>query len=332
MSNKTRSSPEVHWPEIIQSVQSPLGFFTLVVLVTNGILGILAYRADPPERTWLIIVIVVILIVLILIVTTLAIVRPQALKGSSISLPFDSTKPEVAAKIREIAKNEAINTELVDPKLVHFIPPLNPIQFKIISFHHDFAPQYFNWPFVPTGAFVVYGVPFFLLPVTDSNGSMIGHVVLDSQPGAYNEPSIRKVEAPVEEAKNVHFLISAGHGYRMYDKVQFLYKRIGYLRFIYKDGTDQRTDLILGKHLREWAFGNSPNLVTELDPAWSKPAWLSHDNTRRFDTLSVPISGSPKYLSMIEIVSEFEQNHPDNAYKTPSIIISAITVERNVSS
>lgn len=323
------------WSGIIQSVQSPIGFFSLAVLVVNSILGILAFRADQPERIWLIRIIVFILVALIVIVTILAIIRPQALKGinvSSVSVQAEPVKSEVDGKIQEIAKNESVDPEMVDPALIRFIPPIHPAQFKIISFWKENSPtQYFNWPFAPTGEIIFYEIPFLLLPVTDSIGSLAGHAVIDLQPGAYNEPNSRKLTMSVAGSKGVHFLISAGHGYREYQHIQFLYKRIGYLRFQFDDGSEQRTDLILGKHLREWAFGNSPDLVTEIDLSWSKPAWLSHNSVKRFDLLSVPITNPPKHLSSVEIISEFEESHPDKPYKTPSIIISAITVERKIS-
>ena len=334
MTPQKDSSQYSHWATIIESVQTPLGFFVLVVLVSNVLLGILASQAEPSQRTWLIYAIVIILSILILVVVGLAILRPEALRGlrpTPAPVTSEQTKAEQDEKIQQIAQDASVKPELIDPKLVRFIPPLKPTQFKIIRFPDQIPSDYYKYPYVPTGKLILYEIPFFLLPVTDANQAALGHAVIDLQPGTLNEPSSKKLETSVDGAKAIHVLISAGHGLRMDGTIQFLYKRIGYMRFVFRDGTEQRTDLVLGKHLREWAFGNSTNLVTELDLFWSKPAWLSHDSTKRFDLLTIPISNQPKDLKAIEVVAEFEEGHPDKPYKSPSIIVSAITVERLVS-
>ncbi len=334
MSRDKVSSQYQFWPAIIQSVQTPLGFFVLVVLVLSVLLFPLAYLAEPSLRFWLTVAIIFLLFLPIICVAILAVFRPEALKGlrpASIPVVSGQVKAEQDAKIQQIAQEASVKPELIDSKLVRFIPPLAPTQFKIVRFPDEIPPKYFNYPFVPTGNLILYQVPFFLLPVTDSRSSLVGHAVIDLQPSTFNDPGSKRLDVSVDNAKCVHILISAGHGWRMHEGIQFLYRRIGYLRFIFEDGLEQRTDLVLGKHLREWAFGNSTNLVTEIDLSWSKPAWLSHDSTKRFDLLTIPIANHPKDLSAIEIIAEFEEGHPDKQVKTPSIIISAITVERSIS-
>jgi hypothetical protein len=218
--------------------------------------------------------------------------------------------------------------DLIDPKLVRFIPPLPPTKFRIINLPRPQRPPYFAYPYAPSGKLVLYEIPFFLLPVLDSRGAMQGHLALDLQPSQTNEPSSQHVDARVTEASVVHFLISAGHAWRVHEGVQFLGSRVGFLRFQFSGGHEQRIDLVLGTHLREWAFGNNPNLVTELDLSMAKPAWLSHDSTRRFDLLSIDLNNAPRDLHSIQVVAQFEDDHPQKTISTPAIIVSAITVER----
>jgi hypothetical protein len=334
MSEEKTPSTYSAWPAIIQSVQTPLGFFALLVLVLSAFLGVLAYRAEPSQISWGMAAVIILLFFLSAVVVALAVFRPEALKGlrsKPVLAATDQPMAEQNIKIQQIANETSVQQDFIDPKLVRFIPPLNPTQFKIVRFPDETPPNYFKYPYVPTGKLIIYQIPFFLLPVTDSDKAALGHAVIDLQPGILNEPSSKNIEVSVNAAKNIHLLISAGHGLRMDGTIEFLYKRIGYLRLIFKDGVEQRTDLILGKHLREWAFGNSTNLVTELDLSWSKPAWLSHDSTKRFDLLTIPISKYPKNLMAIEIIAEFEEEHANKPFKTPSIIVSAMTVERAVS-
>jgi hypothetical protein len=322
------SSPRRSWSSIIQSVKAPLGFYTLVaILIGEVILAIIVAQASY----WLVFTGLALLVVLTGLVTYLAVNRPHALAGTNApSAPNAKELIKAETKVQEIAQASSVSSELIDPKLVRFIPPLNPIQFKIIRFPDEIPPNYYKYPYVPTGMVIIYQIPFFLLPVTDSNQAGLGHTVIDLRPSAFNEPKSKNIEALVDKAKCIHMLISAGHGLRMDGTIQFLYKRIGYLRLIFKNGVEQQTDLILGKHLREWAFGNSTGLVTELDLSWSKPAWLSHDSTKRFDLLTIPITNFPKDLTSIDIVAEFEERHPNKSFMTPSIIVSAITVERAI--
>jgi hypothetical protein len=317
------------WSSVIQSVKSLWGFYALIALL---ITTVILYALRTQTSYLLVFTGLALLVGLTVLATYLAVYRPRALDGSHpTSAPITSEFTKNETKVQEIAHASSVNPELVDPKLIRFIPPLNPTQFKVIRFPDEIPPNYFKHPYVPTGVFINYQIPFFLLPVTDINKAALGHAVIDIQPSLLNEPKSKRLEASVDTAKNVHILISAGHGLRMDGTIQFLFKRIGYLRFVFKDGSEQRTDLVLGKHLREWAFGNSTNLVTELDLSWSKPAWLSHDSTKRFDLLTIPIANQPKDLRAIEIIAEFEEGHPDKPFMTPSIIVSAITVERVVS-
>jgi hypothetical protein len=66
---------------IIESVQTPLGFFSLTVLVVEIILGLTANFSQGSDRTYLIISMVVLIFLLVLIVAGFAYFRPEALRG-----------------------------------------------------------------------------------------------------------------------------------------------------------------------------------------------------------------------------------------------------------
>lgn len=318
---------------VIQSVRTPLGFFSLVALIAEAVLGTVAVFIDRPEKTYLVWSMIALVFLLVVLVTILAAFRPEALSGlrpPKILPSTDEAKPDPSVKVDKIAQDSAVDPALVDPELVRFIPPLRPTQFRIVNLPRPEPPPYFGWPYVPTGKLAIYGIPFFLLPVTDPAGIPKGHLVIDVQPSQDNASSTQTVEAKVTQARRIHLLISAGHGWRMHEGVWFLNRRVGYLRLRFADGTEQKIDLILGKHLREWAFGNNTDLVTEIDPALAKPAWLSHNSTRRFDLLSLDVDKTPRDLDSIEVTAEFEESHPGKKLSTPAIIVSAITVERSV--
>jgi hypothetical protein len=77
---------------IIRSVQTPLGFFVLVVLVVEAILGGVAYASDTFNSTLALISMVAILFALIAVVAFMAYYRPEALKGiRAARLPVQAT-------------------------------------------------------------------------------------------------------------------------------------------------------------------------------------------------------------------------------------------------
>jgi len=318
---------------IIDSVRTPLGFFSLIALIAEGVLGTVAIFIDRPEKTYIVSAMIALVFLLAIIVAALAAFRPEALSGlrpPRVLPAADEAKRESADMVKEIAQESDVDAAEIDPKLVRFIPPLRPTQFKILNLARPDPPPFFHWPYAPTGKIPFYCIPFFLLPVTDPGGIPQGHLVVNVQPSQDNAPSTETIEAKVSSAQRVHILISAGHGWRMHEGVQFLHRRVGYIRLHFADGTEQRMDLILGRHLREWAFGNNTDLVTELDLSLAKPAWLSHNSTRRFDLLTLDIDGAPRFLESVEVTAEFEDNHTGKRISTPAIIVSAITVERGI--
>ena len=66
---------------IIETVQTPLGFFTLSVLIVEIIIGITANFSQGSERTYLIICMIALIVLLVVIVASFAYFRPEALMG-----------------------------------------------------------------------------------------------------------------------------------------------------------------------------------------------------------------------------------------------------------
>jgi hypothetical protein len=66
---------------LIQTVQTPLGFFTLVVLIVEAILGATAGLAKAPAQSLLISAMIILIFALVIIVSLFAYYRPGALQG-----------------------------------------------------------------------------------------------------------------------------------------------------------------------------------------------------------------------------------------------------------
>jgi hypothetical protein len=85
---------------IIETVQTPLGFFTLVVLVVELVLGGNVYSSQGADRTYLVLGMLALIFLLVIIVAGLAIFRPEALSGKRpgvskiVIAEAGSTKPE----------------------------------------------------------------------------------------------------------------------------------------------------------------------------------------------------------------------------------------------
>jgi len=67
---------------IIRTVRTPLGFFVLVVLVVEAILGSVAYSGNRPDSTYALAGMLGILILLVTVVALMAYYRPEALRGA----------------------------------------------------------------------------------------------------------------------------------------------------------------------------------------------------------------------------------------------------------
>lgn len=68
--------------KIIEAIKTPLGFFSLIVLVIEALLGGIALATDAREDRMLIIQYIIgILVLMIIIVTLISLFRPEALWG-----------------------------------------------------------------------------------------------------------------------------------------------------------------------------------------------------------------------------------------------------------
>jgi hypothetical protein len=72
---------------IIRAVQTPLGFFVLVVLIVEAILGIVSGFTGGPDRTFIVRGMIILIFALVVIVSALAYFRPEALRGSREQTP-----------------------------------------------------------------------------------------------------------------------------------------------------------------------------------------------------------------------------------------------------
>jgi len=108
-SRKGRAS----WSEIIRTVQTPLGFFALVVLVVEAIVGGIAALSSGTDRTYLLLGMLVVMITLIFIVAILAFIRPESLHGqrpANVALIQTQAQRTVAA-VSSAATNPATSSE-----------------------------------------------------------------------------------------------------------------------------------------------------------------------------------------------------------------------------
>jgi len=78
---KTQRKSEGSRVDIIQTVQTPLGFFVLVVLIAEAIFGIVAGLSAGSDRTYLIFGMLALIFLLVSIVSVIAVFRPEALYG-----------------------------------------------------------------------------------------------------------------------------------------------------------------------------------------------------------------------------------------------------------
>lgn len=80
MKNKNNGNQSTR-VSIIKTVQTPLGFFTLTVLVVEMILGVTANFSQGKDRTYLIDSMIVLIFLLVVLTAIFAYFRPEALRG-----------------------------------------------------------------------------------------------------------------------------------------------------------------------------------------------------------------------------------------------------------
>jgi len=213
-------------------------------------------------------------------------------------------------------------------RLQYLTPWPDAHRFRTIELPRQRPLEFYAWSSAPVGTFIIDRIPFFLHPVADDTRRLLGHTAINIQPSDDNAQSIVDVPAAINDVTAVHFLLSAGNGWITWDGVLYKGKRIGSIELVFADQSTQRIEMILGVHIREWAFGNSPNLVTHIDYNMTRPAWVSYDHTRRIDRMSIVVKDGPKDLKSIRVAAQFEIERLDRELPLPSIIISAITCER----
>jgi len=152
--------------DVIQTVKTPLGFFTLTVLVVEVILGISANFSQGTDRTYLIIGMLGLIFLLVIIVAGLAIFRPEALSGKrplqdNISktelLPVEDqniTPLQKIAKYRELIEQETKNNLLMNFNVPDgYTPEISTINKFIFGFCY---PK--DWVFTRLAEQTQYGV------------------------------------------------------------------------------------------------------------------------------------------------------------------------------
>ena len=111
---------------IIETVQTPLGFFTLTVLVVEAILGVVANFSQGSDRSYLIVSMIILIFVLVAIVAGFAFFRPEALKGKRPSVK----KPALSNIHIEVNKKLDQATGVTELMLKHKQNKISPEEFE----------------------------------------------------------------------------------------------------------------------------------------------------------------------------------------------------------
>jgi len=112
--------------DLVQTVKTPLGFFTLVVLVVEVILGVTANFSQGADRTYLIIGMLSLIFFLIIIVSIFAFFRPEALSGKRPNDQMLNGELQNLTPIQRIVKyQDLIAAETRDNLLLNFNVPEN---------------------------------------------------------------------------------------------------------------------------------------------------------------------------------------------------------------
>jgi len=130
MENK-KSDNQSNRVSIIETVQTPLGFFTLTVLVVEIILGIAANFSQGSDRTYLIISMIVLIFLLVLIVAGFAYFRPEALRGKR---PVGNRSVPISAHIQPSGNRKLDQaSRITDLILAHKRNKITPDEYKRYS-------------------------------------------------------------------------------------------------------------------------------------------------------------------------------------------------------
>ncbi|UCC59037.1 MAG: hypothetical protein JSW14_03850 [Candidatus Bathyarchaeum sp.] len=94
---------------LIKSVKTPLGFFVLVVLIVEAIMGITVSFSSGLDRTILIVGMIGLIFLLVAVVTGMAIYRPMSLYGKSVSdiKEIESSNKSIS-KVKMVSKPKVL--------------------------------------------------------------------------------------------------------------------------------------------------------------------------------------------------------------------------------
>ena len=114
--------------KIIETVQTPLGFFTLTVLVVEAILGLTANFSQGSDRNYLIVSMIALIFILVVIVAGFAFFRPEALRGKR---PIANKSSSLNVNVRSSTdKKFAQATWITDLILTHKKNKISPEEFE----------------------------------------------------------------------------------------------------------------------------------------------------------------------------------------------------------
>jgi hypothetical protein len=125
---------------IIRAVETPLRFFTLVVLVVEAIFGLLAgFRLSGSERSIVVNGMLVIIAALIIVVTCLALFRPEALSGVRHERHLEKEITMMRAELQEIQAEkdqmQASFQQIEEEKqgLIDYIDKIQSVRLRILG-------------------------------------------------------------------------------------------------------------------------------------------------------------------------------------------------------
>lgn len=118
---------------IINAVQTPLGFFVLVVLLVEIIFGILTNFTSGNDKTYLIIGMLTLIFLLVLIVTGMAIFRPMSLYGKQ------TRRTTLASTMSTDSLNETNIRIIEKPRILWACTPLGTTSYGEIIMGTDIS-------------------------------------------------------------------------------------------------------------------------------------------------------------------------------------------------
>ena len=121
---------------LIQSVKTPLGFFTLAVLVTEVLLGLLAPKASGGDFTILVISMIVLMFVLVGIVAYISLTKPYTLINDTYPSKEESPSlPPIAPSMPLEEQNSFLRRE--NERLKNELSRFNSLQTQVWAALHE---------------------------------------------------------------------------------------------------------------------------------------------------------------------------------------------------